>query len=357
LERDKDQIDRAEPRWLRALIAAGLEVKRGRPFEGDGVVLRIVPFVAAGGLAYAFGPLLPGTSSGDVLVGVAAVFMLAFVLLVPWERLPAWAQMLPTLSVFAMVAIVRDAEGAPAFLYTYSPVVLLPVFWFALYGTPAQLLVSVFAVGVTFAIPSGTVGGDAYPMTEVLAALLWMGIAGVTGFAVNELVRQREMLERRLERIAHTDVLTGLPNRRAWDEALHRELGRADRTGAPVCVALLDLDRFKDFNDMHGHQAGDEHLAEVAIRWRGGLRVPDLIARYGGEEFAVILTDTGLDRATAVVERLRGSVPRDETVSSGVAEWDRSESGAELVARADRALYSAKRAGRDRAMAAVASGS
>ena len=341
---------------MRALIAAGLEVERGRPFEGDGVALRIVPFVAAGGLAYAFGPLLPGTSAGDLIVGALIPVALGAVLVIPWRRLPAWTQMLPPLSMFAMVAIVRDAEGAPAFLYTYSPVVLLPVFWFALYGTRVQLLISVVAVGVTFAIPSGVVGGDAYPTTEVLAALLWMGIAGVTGFAVNELVRQREMLERRLERIARTDVLTGLPNRRAWDEALRRELARADRTGAPVCVALLDLDHFKEFNDEHGHQAGDEYLTEVAIRWRGGLRVPDVIARYGGEEFAVILADTGLERAAAVVERLRASVPRDETVSSGIAEWDRAESGTELVGRADRALYAAKHAGRDRAMAAVANG-
>jgi diguanylate cyclase (GGDEF)-like protein len=357
MDRNRVHIDGEPPRWLRALIAAGLEVERGRPFEGDGVVLRIAPFVIAGGLAFAFGPLLPGASSRDVIVGVAIAVALACILLVPWERLPAWTQMLPPLTMFAMVALVRDAEGAPAYLYTYSPVVLLPVFWFALYGTRAQLLISVVAVGVTFAIPSGVVGGDAYPTTEWLAALLWMGLAGIMGFVVNELVRQRELLARRLEHIARTDVLTGLPNRRAWDEALERELGRADRTGAPVCVTLLDLDHFKGFNDLHGHQAGDEHLRDVALEWRARLRTADLIARYGGEEFAVILTDTGLDRARAVIERLRRSVPRGETVSSGTAEWDRSESGAELVARADNALYAAKHAGRDRAMAAVANGS
>jgi diguanylate cyclase (GGDEF)-like protein len=146
-------------------------------------------------------------------------------------------------------------------------------------------------------------------------------------------------------------ALTGLPNRRGWDDQLERELGRAGRRGAPLCVALLDLDHFKEFNDEHGHQAGDEHLKSVAARWHARLRTADLLARYGGEEFAVVLSDTTAAGAREVIERLRGSVPHGETVSSGIAEWDRSESGAELVSRADAALYQAKDSGRDRAVA------
>jgi diguanylate cyclase (GGDEF)-like protein len=148
--------------------------------------------------------------------------------------------------------------------------------------------------------------------------------------------------------MARTDSLTGLPNRRAWDEALDRELARAGRGESPVCVALLDLDRFKEFNDLHGHPAGDTHLKEAASKWRARLRNADLIARHGGEEFAVLLTETGQQQAREVVENLRSCVPREETVSAGLAEWDGAESGAELFARADRALYEAKRRGRDR---------
>jgi diguanylate cyclase (GGDEF)-like protein len=356
MERAGGDVARKPARWLAALVDAGLSVTRGRPFEGDDVVLRILPFVAAGGLGYVFTPFVPGIGEPANLIAAAMVpALVLWVLLCPWERLPAWLQALPPLAVFVMVALVRDAEGGAASLYTYTPVVLLPVFWFALYGTRPQLLISVIAVGATFAIPTAAVGGDAYPATELLAAVLWMAIAGVIGFTISELAQQREVLERRLERIARTDVLTGLPNRRAWDEELKRELARADRNGTPLCVALLDLDHFKEFNDMHGHQAGDEHLRAVALLWRARLRTVDLIARYGGEEFAVILTGATLARAREVVERLRGSVPAGETVSSGIAEWGRSEPGAELVARADAALYEAKRTGRDRAVAASVS--
>lgn len=189
-------------------------------------------------------------------------------------------------------------------------------------------------------------------MVEPAAAFLWMLIAGIAGLATMGLVRQREELDETLTRMAHTDSLTGLPNRRNWDDQLERELSRADRSGAPLCAALLDLDRFKEFNDRHGHRAGDDHLVEVARAWRGRLRTADLIARYGGEEFALILTATALPQAIEVIDLLRGSVPRGQTVSGGVAQWNGSETGAELLERADRALYEAKRAGRDRTVAA-----
>jgi diguanylate cyclase (GGDEF)-like protein len=336
---------------LQALIAAGLNVRRGRPLEGEGVWLRLLPWVAAGVLAFALLPLLPSgiDDPANLIAGALVPVVVAAALLLPWQRLPAWTQALPPLVPFAMVALIRSVEGSSEAAYT--PVVLLPVFWFALYGTRAQLLISILAVGVTLSLPTPAVEGDAYPLTELGAGLLWMTIAGIAGFTVSELVRQREWLEVQLARLARTDALTGLPNRRAWDEELERELARARRSGEPLCAVLLDLDYFKDFNDQHGHQAGDEQLRATAALWRRSLRATDLIARYGGEEFAVLLTATSMPRAREVVEGLRRSVPRGETVSAGVAEWDRSETGVELVARADRALYEAKRAGRDRTVA------
>jgi diguanylate cyclase (GGDEF)-like protein/PAS domain S-box-containing protein len=158
----------------------------------------------------------------------------------------------------------------------------------------------------------------------------------------------RADLLRRLEGMARTDELTGLPNRRAWDEELPRELARATRGEQPVCVAMLDLDRFKEFNDRHGHQAGDRLLKEAAGAWREVLRETDLLARYGGEEFAVILADCALLDAGRLVERLRSGTPEGETCSAGIAEWDREETPELLVGRADAALYEAKRTGRNR---------
>ncbi len=333
---------------LQELSDAGLDVTRGRPLEGDGVWLRCLPWVTAGVLACTFLPLLPDwPSTGDLLALALIPVIVGSALLLPWERLPAWTQAIPALLPFVMVALVRSSHESVTAAYT--PVVLLPVIWFAFYGTRGQLLISVIGLGVTLAIPSPAF--DGYPALEPLAAAFWMGVAGIVGFSINELVRQRERLQSQLGTMARTDALTELPNRRAWDEALHRELAMAGRTGTPVCVALLDLDRFKEFNDLNGHPAGDSHLKDAAMLWRARLRTADLIARYGGEEFAVLLTATDAHQSQNIIESLRECVPSGETVSAGIAQWDGVESGAELLVRADRALYEAKRNGRNRTVA------
>jgi diguanylate cyclase (GGDEF)-like protein len=313
------------------------------------VLLRCLPWLTAGVLACGFLPLLSDwPSTGDLIALGLVPVIIATALLLPWERLPTWTQAVPALMPFLMVALVRSSHESVTAAYT--PVVLLPVIWFAFYGTRGQLLVAVVALGATLAIPSPAFNG--YPALEPLAAAFWMGVAGIAGFSINELVRQRERLQVRLGLMARTDALTGLPNRRAWDEALDRELARADRSGSPVCAALLDLDHFKQFNDLNGHPAGDSHLKEAASLWRERLRSSDLIARYGGEEFAVLLAATDLAQGRDVIETLRACVPREESVSAGIAQWDGSESGPELFVRADRALYEAKRMGRDRTVAA-----
>ena len=156
----------------------------------------------------------------------------------------------------------------------------------------------------------------------------------------------------RLQSTARTDPLTSLPNRRVWDEDLERELARARRHGGALCLAMLDLDKFKAYNDQFGHQAGDELLAAAATAWRPELRATDTIARFGGEEFAVLLPHSDEAGALNVVERLLAVVPFGQTASAGVAVWDGIETGAELLARADSALYGAKHAGRARALVA-----
>ncbi|WP_213013254.1 GGDEF domain-containing protein [Paractinoplanes toevensis] len=151
--------------------------------------------------------------------------------------------------------------------------------------------------------------------------------------------------------LARRAELTGLSNRRAWTDELPRVLEQARQTGLPVSVCMVDLDRFKIFNDTHGHQAGDRLLKEAAAAWLSQLRRSDILARYGGEEFIVLLPDTALDAACTIMERLRPVTPAAQTFSSGVAVWDTTETSEELIA--DAVLYQAKHTGRDRIVAAA----
>lgn len=158
-----------------------------------------------------------------------------------------------------------------------------------------------------------------------------------------EYVRLRAELAESMQ-ISGRDDLTGIANRRAWDQALRAALD----VGQSVTMILIDLDRFKQFNDAHGHRVGDELLSSCASSWNAALRETDLIARYGGEEFAVLLPDVSLDRACQVAERLQRATPPPVTASLGVARSLPFESVAALTARADAALYRAKRDGRNR---------
>jgi diguanylate cyclase (GGDEF)-like protein len=158
---------------------------------------------------------------------------------------------------------------------------------------------------------------------------------------------ERIELLTRLESIARTDDLTGLPNRRAWEEEIPRELLRAKREGRPMCVAMIDLDHFKEFNDERGHQAGDRFLKQAAAAWGDELRGTDFLARYGGEEFALALPGCTPDQAMEVAERVRAATPDSETCSIGIASWDGNEDAPALIGRADAALYEAKHRGRN----------
>ncbi len=196
------------------------------------------------------------------------------------------------------------------------------------------------------------VGGPAMALdASVLRALAFAG--GQIG-EIHGVLEERHELVETLSRLALTDELTGLPNRRAWEEAVRRELARAVRDGHPVCIAVLDLDGFKRFNDEYGHQAGDRALAASARAWQAQLRTSDVLARYGGEEFAALIRAWPLQTAVDVIERVRRATAADLTASAGIAGWDGVESGEELFGRADAALYEAKQSGRDRTIAALA---
>jgi diguanylate cyclase (GGDEF)-like protein len=190
-------------------------------------------------------------------------------------------------------------------------------------------------------VTDATVNGLVIALASV--ALFLLVLRRMSGL-VHDVERQAAALES----LAMTDGLTGIGNRRRWDEQLPLELARASRAGTPLVVAILDLDRFKRYNDTRGHPCGDELLQRTAQAWQSRLRAGDVLARYGGEEFAVALPGARLSDGVAVIDTLRGLVPEGQTCSAGVAEWNRREPPEALVRRADLALYLAKAAGRDR---------
>jgi diguanylate cyclase (GGDEF)-like protein/PAS domain S-box-containing protein len=176
--------------------------------------------------------------------------------------------------------------------------------------------------------------------------------------AVMEDISQRKQQERELHRLATTDALTGVLNRRAFMESLELELARVQRHGRGGTLLMLDLDHFKQVNDRHGHAMGDTVLVQVTALLRERLRRTDRIGRLGGEEFSVLLPETTLDGAQLLAEMLRRAVagqeiatptgPLSVTVSIGLTDFGAHERDpARLLSRADRALYQAKAQGRD----------
>ena len=208
----------------------------------------------------------------------------------------------------------------------------------------AAALACILAWIATRNLHMGTIG-----FASRAAALFGTGlIVGWQRELRHHLQRDRERLIAELRELALQDQLTGLANRRAWDDRLDAELARAARTGAPLVVAAIDVDRLKELNDTAGHAAGDLLLKSCAARWTAELRTHDFLARIGGDEFALLLTDCDADGASRVAERLAASPEVGHTCSVGIAEWDRASSAETLMRSADAALYDAKRAGRGR---------
>lgn len=157
-----------------------------------------------------------------------------------------------------------------------------------------------------------------------------------------------------------TDELTGLGNRRLFDQTIARKVQSSSGIGTTFCLIMLDIDHFKKFNDTWGHQTGDQVLRLVGLTLKNAISAPDIAARYGGEEFAVIMPDTTLDEAIMKADQIREAI-RDRklikrstgeklgniTISAGVARFEKDDTMLTLIERADAALYSAKRAGRN----------
>lgn len=211
-------------------------------------------------------------------------------------------------------------------------------------------------------------GGEALPMSCTLQAVRDVYGDMLGYLAVLKDLRKVKQLEnlaaeleaRRMEQesLASTDPLTGLANRRKAESFLARELARFDRTGTPFSLIMLDLDHFKAVNDRFGHPTGDRVLMSVASAIAGSIRAEDIASRWGGEEFLVLLVDSDAGDAPNTAERIRRAIasacsflPDGLSASAGVVASSSGEGVGQLLVRADRALYEAKRSGRDRVVA------
>jgi diguanylate cyclase (GGDEF)-like protein len=312
-----------------------------------------------GSLIGAVSLLLPhpdtfNTSALWTNVGASAVGGLALVALA--GRAPQWGIQLAVLAATVLITRAIDLSGDPNSYYAFFFI------WEGLYVFFFLGWRWAFAQTVGIGIAYAWVLAELPPATPVASWVMLLVTIGI-GAALTELVvrrlrhvaeesaavaRERAELVAKLEEVAQTDDLTGLPNRRAWNQELEREVARARREGTALCVAVIDLDRFKEYNDLHGHQAGDRLLWKIASVWRARLRATDVLARYGGEEFVVALPDCDLDDGRQLMERLREATPTDQTCSIGLVQWNGRETPDDLLGRSDDALYSAKAAGRNR---------
>ena len=249
-----------------------------------------------------------------------------------------------------------DPESGPvaAGLVVLMITLLLDIVWRA-YGAPGLPGLPIVGFVTLFVVSSRALSGRYEREYRELVVL-----RNELELRVQERTHALEEANRRLAEMSSTDSLTGLPNRRAFMEASERELHRAARTGQHCSVVMVDLDHFKQVNDRHGHAAGDAMLKAAASSLRSVLRDEDVVARWGGEEFIIFLPNTDGAAALSVAEKARltlataartgdGGTGR-VTGSFGIATHRAGQSLESTIAAADRALYRAKEAGRNRVM-------
>ena len=287
----------------------------------------------AGGLAVLAVVVLRTGDTLAVLTVVGPLAVVAGATVVRWgHRLPRpvfhGLVLLGTALITWVVAAAPGVTAAMAMASIYSFVAVAAFFLFAPALALAYLVIAIVACAVVLALRG-------VPAGPVVALVV---VTSTIAVVVASLVRRAST--------ASLDGLTGLANRRGFDEALDEALAVAERTGGRLSVALVDVDRFKAVNDEHGHAAGDRLLRTVAGRWSPQVPRGAVLARHGGDEFALLLPAHPGPVALSAVEELRNScaVP----LSVGVAEHVPGESASQLMRRADIALYRAKAAGRGR---------
>lgn len=267
----------------------------------------------------------------ETIAGVCAAGCCARV--VGGSRLPGW-----TLHVDAGAATVLGGAlawlGAPQhvfFAVLYVWVAIFAVVYFSGLGALAHI----GAIGAAYAVVLAAGPPVAHPVVTWLALLGTIAVAGGPLYGILSLLRAD----------AREDPVTGIPNRRCWDNRLEEELARSRRTGTALSVVVADINGFKAVNDERGHEAGDRVLRELGRAWQAVARREDLLARLGGDEFALLAPGSDVLGARQVARRLAEALPGGLSVAVGVATWDGSESASELVRRADLSMFRAKRRG------------
>lgn len=314
-------------------------------------------FSLAGGLVALLGLVLPhgdGMDEVGVAISAAGAFAIAAIVVLGFDRLSVGAFQLIAFagSALATIAIHSSSDVSP-----YGPLayVWVTVYAFYFFSLPAALL-QMAALGAMFGIELGTRELDYTPVGDWIATV---GTLATVGLLV-AIVRDRLIsLISNLSDAARTDPLTGLLNRRGFEEAFDVELERARRTDRSLSVIVGDLDRFKDVNDQLGHAAGDEILRRIGETLRAAKRSWDCAARVGGEEFAILAPETDEHGAYTLAERMRIEVERtfelagtsQLTASFGVVSYPvHGQTAAALLKAADQALYAAKSLGRNRSV-------
>jgi diguanylate cyclase (GGDEF)-like protein len=320
-----------------------------------GLMARVLLSIWVCGTAtYTVGLVLfpPDAGNMDALRAVAvAAFAFTTVLWLLRRRLPGWAPDASGFMCFVLASVVVFASHDPA---TPSPLFYLWVIVTSCYFVPkGRAAAQMAAVAVTYGLAL-MLGDGPFPWERwILLSLTAMAVGGTVAT-----LRARELsLVDKLDHAARTDALTGLVNRRAFDEALRLEIERADRMHGRLALIVADLDRFKTVNDRFGHSAGDAVLAWAAANIAGSVRRIDLPARIGGEEFAVICPGCSAPDAVELAERIRLQLAHSlysggdtrVTISLGVAAYpDHAADAGTLFDEADTACYEAKRLGRNR---------
>jgi diguanylate cyclase (GGDEF)-like protein len=261
------------------------------------------------------------------------------------DQAPGWLEALFIGGILLMAAAATDPEAASI-------------------GRPAPHAESMMSPPRTIALGIGALTAPVLLAVGTHDATTEVFVLAVASIIVNVLVIWRIMLllstvqrqSNALAALSRTDALTSLPNRRSWDFELGRAVAGSQAAASPLTIAIADIDHFKDYNDTYGHLAGDALLEECARRWRAALDPSIFLARYGGEEFAMILTGAWAVGAAQSLDRMRRATPTPVAVSIGYADHDAAESISGTMDRADRAMYSAKAAGRNRVMRAPAPG-
>lgn len=317
-------------------------------------MLQSLEFVWGVGAAFFLFVLLFGWAPAGASTVLLCVDVIGFtvlgLLVVGHDHLPAWT---PDLCAYLFYLVVGgvifaygDPDSAVAFFYLWLSV---HSFYFLPWPRAAP---QVGFIAVDYAVSVWAIG-TAFPALRYTITMLTTTVI----CALVALLRARvDVLVTSLAGVARTDPLTGLPNRRAYDELIDSEIARADRTGDGLALVMADVDHFKRINDRFGHPVGDAVLQQVADHLRRSGRRADVAARVGGEEFVLVLPNTDAQGAVLVAERLRMSLrrsfarePLQVTMSFGIASYpgDGSDAPA-LFQAADTALLAAKTDGRDR---------